>query len=363
MPRPDTNIPGQTPSACDRLPVVVIGAGPVGLITALGLHHYGVPVVLLEEDAELSKDTKAGTVLTRTLEVIARFGAIGPVLRDALRIDEIGDIDRPTGRARTSVKTSALAEDTRLPFVVNIPQDILEAALEEALADVGPEILRLSNKVVGFEQHDDRVSLRVQSAGGPYTVDAAYVLACDGGRSGTRAALGIEVDGMTLEERYMLVDLKVDLDLQNPRDYPYLAYFSDPDEWMILVRQPHCWRFLFPLKAGLEQPGIEALRDKALHFIGEVDDVEILGSNIYTVHQRVARQWRDRRVFLMGDAAHLITPMWALGLNTGALDASNLPWRITWVLRGWASPALLDGYELEQSTVASRGSAQMAETA
>lgn len=347
----------------DDRPVVVIGAGPVGLMTALGLRHYGVPVIVLEEDAQLSIDTKAGTVLTRTLEIISRYGALAPVLRDALRIDEIGEIDRSTGRAGMSVKTGALVEDTRLPFVINIPQDAFEASLGEALGEAGPEILRLSHKVVGFEQDSAGVSLQVQSPEGLHTLDAAYVLACDGGRSSVRAALGIEVEGMTLEERYMLVDLKVDLDVENPRDYPYLAYFSDPDEWMILVRQPHCWRFLFPLKPGLEQPGAEELRDKALHFIGEVDNVEVIGSNIYTVHQRVAHRWRDGRVFLMGDAAHLITPMWALGLNTGALDASNLPWRMAWVHRGWASPALLDGYELEQSTLASRGSGQMAESA
>jgi 3-(3-hydroxy-phenyl)propionate hydroxylase len=91
--------------------------------------------------------------------------------------------------------------------------------------------------------------------------------------------------------------------------------------------------------------------------------MEIIGTNVYTVHQRVARRWREGNVFLMGDAAHLITPMWALGLNTGVLDASNMPWRLAWVLRGWAAPSLLDGYEREQGPVAIRGSGQMAEAA
>jgi 3-(3-hydroxy-phenyl)propionate hydroxylase len=89
----------------------------------------------------------------------------------------------------------------------------------------------------------------------------------------------------------------------------------------------------------------------------------VLGSNVYAVHHRVAAQWRDGRVFLMGDAAHLITPMWALGLNTGVLDASNLPWRLAWVMRGWAASSLLDGYEYEQSPVAIQGSGEMAQAA
>jgi 3-(3-hydroxy-phenyl)propionate hydroxylase len=161
----------------------------------------------------------------------------------------------------------------------------------------------------------------------------------------------------------MLIDLKCDLDVTNPRDYPYLAYFGDPSEWMILVRQPHCWRFLFPLAQGAAEPTQDELVEKARRFIGEVSDLEVLGSNIYTVHHRVADSWQQGRVFLMGDAAHLITPMWALGLNTGVLDASNLPWRLAWVQRGWAEPSLLDGYETEQSPVAIQGSGEMAEAA
>jgi 3-(3-hydroxy-phenyl)propionate hydroxylase len=103
--------------------------------------------------------------------------------------------------------------------------------------------------------------------------------------------------------------------------------------------------------------------DKARRFIGEVTELQVLGSNIYTVHHRVADSWRRGRIFLMGDAAHLITPMWALGLNTGVLDASNMPWRLAWVQRGWAEPSLLDGYETEQAPVAVQGSGEMAEAA
>ncbi|WP_207781911.1 FAD-dependent monooxygenase [Phytoactinopolyspora limicola] len=359
-----TTPPHALPSTDDDvLPVVIVGAGPIGLITALGLVHHGIPVVVLEEDGALSLDTKAGTVLTRTLEVLGRFGAAAPVLAASLRIDEIGEIDRPTGTAGMSVRTGVLAEDTRYPFVINIPQNALEGVLEQLLRDRVPGVLRMRHRVTGFTQHPDRVVLTVETPDGEHTMDARYVLGCDGGRSPLRTALGIRVEGTTLEERYMLVDLEVDLDVENPRDYPYLAYFADPDEWMILVRQPHCWRFLYPLKQGAPEPGIDELRAKATHFIGDVSDVRTLGSNVYTVHQRVADQWIGGRILLMGDAAHLITPMWALGLNTGVLDASNLSWRLAWVLRGWASPALLNGYEKEQSSVAIKGSGQMAEAA
>lgn len=345
------------------LPVAVVGAGPVGLITALGLTHYGVPVSVFEEDSQLSLDTKAGTVLTRTLEVLHRYGALHEVLRASLRIDEIGEIDRETNEPTLTVRTGELTEDTRFPFVINIPQHHLEPVLRDSFTSRELGKLHMQHRLTDFKQHDDHVELTFETPDGVRQVRARYLLACDGGRSQIREQLGITVEGKTLDERYMLVDLKVDLDIANPRDYPYLAYFADPSEWMILVRQPHCWRFLYPLPKGAGEPTHEELRDKALRFIGEVDNIEVLGTNIYTVHHRVAEKWRVGRVFLLGDAAHLITPMWALGLNTGVLDASNLPWRLAWVMRGWADESLLDGYAVEQAPVAIKGSGQMAEAA
>lgn len=346
-----------------ELPVAVVGAGPVGLITALGLVHHGVPVTVFEEDDELSSDTKAGTVLTRTLEVLHRYGALDSVLRGAVRIDEIGDLDRASGAAMASIRLDELTEDTRFPFVINMPQHELEPLLRQRLEELAPGALWMGYQLTSFTQHDDHVSLELSTPDGVATHRAARLLACDGGRSPVREQLGITVEGTTYEERYMLVDLVCDLDVDNPRDYPYLAYFGDPDEWMILVRQPHCWRFLFPLAHGASEPSQQDLADKARRFIGDVSDLKVIGSNIYGVHHRVATTWRDGRVFLLGDAAHLITPMWALGMNTGVLDASNLPWRLAWVHRGWADPSLLDGYEREQAPVAVRGSGEMAEAA
>lgn len=350
-------------SDASALPVGIVGAGPIGLMAALGLVRYGIPVVVFEEDAQLSLDTKAGTILTRTLEVLHRYGALTEVLGASLRIDEIGDIDRETNRAGKSVLTGALTEDTRYPFVINIPQHELEPVLKEVLEEKAPEALRLSHRVLGFEQLEDRVRVEVEHPGGTGQLEVAYLLACDGGRSGIREQLGITVQGHTLPDRYMLVDITADLDVDDQRDYPYLAYFGDPEEWMILVRQPHFWRFLYPLADDKAEPSRVELGEKARRFIGDVSDMEVVGSNVYTVHHRVADRWSDGRVFLMGDAAHLITPMWALGLNTGVLDASNLPWRLAWVLRGWADASLLDGYEAEQSTIAIEGSGEMAEAA
>ncbi|MGJ7530725.1 FAD-dependent monooxygenase [Variovorax sp. GB1P17] len=344
-------------------PVAIIGSGPIGLMTALALSHYGIPVQVYEEDGSLSLEIKAGTILTRTLEVLRRYGAIDKVLASALRIDEIGEVDRRTQKSQFPVQLHALGEETRFPFVINIPQHDLEPVLAEALAERRTAALNLGHKLVGFEDRGDHVVLKLDTPEGQKTTECCWMLACDGGRSVVRTALGIEAEGYSLDEKYALVDLKLDLDVGNPRDYPYLAYFSDPEQWMILVRQPHCWRFLYPLKPGQDSPSDEELLEKSLAFIGQVDKVEVINKVIYSVHHRVASRWRSGRVLLMGDAAHLVTPMWALGISTGALDVSNLPWRLNWVLRGWADESLIDGYEREQRPMAIDGSGQVAEAA
>ena len=346
-----------------KLPVAIVGAGPIGLLTALGLAHYGIPCVVYEDDQHLSLDTKAGTILTRTLEIFRRYGVADEVLARALRVDEIGEIDRQTQRSTFPVLLGEMAAETRYPFVINLPQQDLEPVLAEALRAHPLVQLKMGHKLERYEDHGDRLSLHLHTADGPVVGEAAFLLACDGGRSTVRAQMGVEVVGSSLDTKYALVDLAVDLDIANPRDYPYLAYFADPKEWMILVRHPHCWRFLYPLAEGAPEPTAEELRDKSLSFIGHVGEVKVLNKVTYNVHHRVAQEWRRGRVFLMGDAAHLITPMWALGLNTGALDASNLPWRLCWVLRGWGTEQVLDGYEREQRPLAIHGSGQMAEAA
>lgn len=350
-------------SSREDLPVAIIGSGPVGMITALGLAHYGIPAVIYEDDQTLSLDTKAGTILTRTLEILRRYDAVDEVLAGSLRVDEIGEIDRKTQKSTFPVFLDALADETAYPFVINMPQHYLEPILQRVLKKSALIKTQMGHRLEALEQKQDHVELTIRTAEGTKTERASFVLACDGGRSTVRDLLGIRVDGHSLPVRYSLVDLEVDLDTANPRDYPYLTYFSDAEEWMILVRHPHCWRFLYPLQEGVDEPTAEELREKSLRFIGDVDQVKVINKVTYRVHHRVATQWRSDRVFLMGDAAHLITPMWALGLNTGALDASNLPWRLAWYLRGWADESILDGYEREQKPLAVHGSGEMAEAA
>jgi 3-(3-hydroxy-phenyl)propionate hydroxylase len=344
-----------------KYPVAIVGAGPVGLTAALALSYYQIPFVVFEANAGLSTETKAGTTLIRTLEVWQRFGAADRILSKAMRVDEIGDIERATNRKRDAVKLHLLRDETRFPFVINLPQSDMEPALRDSLAGSKYGKVHHRHRLTGFTQHTDHVTLELDTPDGKKSFDASFLLACDGGRSTVRERLGVSVEGRSLPERFALVDLKVDLDVENPRDFPYLGYFSDAKEWMILVRQPECWRFLYPVFEGQREFTDDELREKAMAFIGGAKNAELVGTNLFKIYHRVASKWHHGRVVLLGDAAHLITPMWALGLNTGILDANNLAWRIAWIMRGWGTETLLDAFESEQKPVAEQGSGEMAE--
>ncbi len=136
-------------------PILVVGAGPVGLTTALGLDFYGLPVQAFEKDATLSRDAKAGTILTRTLEAFRRYGVADRVLARALRVEDIGGIDLAANTPTMSVRTELLIEDTRYPFAVNLPQHHLEPVLRESLDERRPGALHLSHRLTGFTQAAD----------------------------------------------------------------------------------------------------------------------------------------------------------------------------------------------------------------
>src|SRR5262245_39646883 len=199
------------------LPIAIVGAGPVGLTTALGLAYHGIHSVLIEEDERLSLDTKAGTTLTRTLEVFRRYGVADDILSISLRIDEIGEIDRETGRPRTPVRLDVLGGETRYPFVINLPQHDMEPVLGAALERSGLSGIRFKTRFKRLEQAGDRVRLWLDTPHGEETLESSYVLACDGGRSAVRETLGLTAEGTSSDERYALVDLLCDLDVGNRR--------------------------------------------------------------------------------------------------------------------------------------------------
>ncbi len=343
-----------------RVPIIIIGAGPVGLSAALEFARYNIPFLVLEEDATVSTLPKAGTLLPRTLEIFSQLGVIEPVLEAGLRFNEIQFVDRQSDKVLVHVDMHLLHEETSYPFVLNLPQHELEPILLAHAENSGCGHVLFNHKLVGFSQTQTGCTVTVETPDGERTYEADYVIGCDGSHSVLRHLLGVNLEGKTLPERFIVIDANVPLDQRSGRKLTYLSYVFDPDEWIIVVRQPHFWRFLFPIPEGQPEPDNAEMERKIRLAVGDLP-VEIVASSIYRVHHRCADHFRVGRAFLLGDAAHLITPVGGLGLNTGIGDANNLPWKLSFVMQGLADDSLLDTYEQERQPFARRNALNLAD--
>ena len=337
----------------ERIPVAIIGGGPVGLAAGLEFERFQVPYQIFEEDSGLSSKPKAGTILPRSLEIFRQEGVIQGILREGLRFDEVHFIDRVTDKILMRMLMYPMADESLYPFILNLPQSDLEALMAEKIYQSKIGRLNLRQRLLSIEQVEDHCVLQFETPTGHESIEAEYVLACDGGRSVIRHQLGIEMEGVTHPERFLVADFKVDLDRRSGRQLTYLSYVFDPEEWVIFVRQPRFWRFLIPILPDAAEPTASIVIEKIRRVVKNPTlPIELIDMGIYNVHHRTATKWQDGRIFLLGDAAHLITPVGGLGLNTGIQDANNLAWKLVWVLRKWAGPDLLRSYERERAPIA-----------
>lgn len=337
----------------ERIPVAIVGGGPVGLAAGLEFERFQVPYQIFEEDSGLSSKPKAGTILPRSLEIFRQEGVIQGILREGLRFDEVHFIDRVTDKVLMRMLMHPMADESLYPFILNLPQSDLEALMAERIYQSKIGRLNLRQRLLSIEQAEDHCVLQFETPSGLESIEAEYVLACDGGRSVIRHQLGIEMEGVTHPERFLVADFKVDLDRRSGRQLTYLSYVFDPEEWVIFVRQPRFWRFLIPILPDAAEPTASIVIEKIRRVVKNPTlPIELIDMGIYNVHHRTATRWQDGRIFLLGDAAHLITPVGGLGLNTGIQDANNLAWKLVWVLRKWAGPDLLRSYELERAPIA-----------
>ena len=235
-------------------PVALVGAGPVGLVAALYLDRLRVPFVVLEEDAGLSTAAKAGTLTPRSLEIFSQLGVVEDILAEGLRLDVVDFVERRQDRVLMQMPLYELEKETSFPFTLNLPQADYERILHEHASRSALGEVRFEHRVTGLDQDEDGCRLTVETPDGTETIEASYVLACDGGRSAVRRLLGIKHEGKTYPEKFALIDIETNLDDQNGRRPTYLSYIFDPEEWLILVRQPGMWRVLWPIPPDSPSP-------------------------------------------------------------------------------------------------------------
>lgn len=337
--------------------VIVAGGGPVGVVAALALAQRGINVRVFEAAERVDESPRASTTHPATLEMLADLGLLDEVVARGLVARTFQFWDRPTGRMVAEFDHDVLKSDTRYPFVVQCEQHKLAKMAIERLRAMPNAEVRFSARVDGLQQFDDRVEATIETAQGRETVAGRFLIGADGGRSTVRKALGVEFEGYTWPERFLVLTTPVDFTKEIGAGFR--NYFSDPDEWANLFKVAGedgsgLWRVVFPSIPG--QTDEEVMSDAAVEqrlqkFFPRSKRYPVTHRNIYNVHQRVAAAFRQGRVLLAGDAAHVNNPIGGLGLNCGIHDATEAAMVLAAVMKGEMREAALARYDERRRTM------------
>ena len=332
--------------------IVIVGAGPVGLTAALALSRRGIPTVLLAAEPELVMELRGSTFHPPTLDLLDEFGVVPSMIDVGLKAPTWQFRDRETGPVAT-FDLSLLAGDTNHPYRVQCEQWKLMRFLEAELRKQPGADIRFGHEVTSVRQNGEDVTVIADTASGPASVIGRYVIAADGARSAVRRSLGVEFEGFTYPELFLIAS--TDFRFENTlTDIAYVNYIADPLEWLVLLRVPELWRVLVPAPENADRERLlsdESLQQMLQRVVRRPEPYRIAHRSIYHVHQRVAKSFRHSRVVLAGDAAHVNNPLGGMGMNGGIQDAFNLADKFEAIWAG-ADDRLLDRYDRQRRTVA-----------
>lgn len=332
-------------------PVAIIGAGPIGMTAALALAKEGVKSVLFEKKNTFNDGSRAICVARSSFYILEHLGAVDPFLENALgwtkgrsfyRGKQILEFDMPDSK-----------HDKYRPMY-NIQQQFIEQYLWDAVAKSDLIETRWQSEILATHDHDQGIALSVADPNGHYTFDAAWVLACDGARSPIRKLRGHRLKGENFEGRYVIADIQMD------HDYPTIrrALF-DPEcrrgGTVLIHKQPHnIWRIDYQLAddedetQALKEATVRTSVAAVLKDIGYDGPWDLEWWSVYSANTLALDDYRDGRLFFVGDSAHIVPIFGVRGLNNGLADAANIGWKLGWVLNGQAAETLLDSYTPER---------------
>ncbi|WP_417711763.1 bifunctional 3-(3-hydroxy-phenyl)propionate/3-hydroxycinnamic acid hydroxylase [Roseibium aggregatum] len=323
--------------------ILVVGAGPTGLLLTNLLGRMGVDTILVERNETTVQEPRAVSIDDESLRALQAAGLSSEIA--AITTKGYGSLYQgPSGRVFAEVKpfVKEYGFDKRNAF----EQPEFEATLRSALARHATVDARFGVTLTGFDQAEDHVVAEVLENGTERRLRARYLVAADGGRSTVRKALDIRMEGATFEEPWLIVDLK-----STRNRCFHTEVFCDPKRSAITLPGPGgIRRYEFKLNPGetIEEAEREAFARRLLGEVGPDCDEPIRRQKVYTFHARIAERWRDKRVFLAGDAVHLTPPFAGQGMNSGLRDAHNLAWKLAEALDMTDPEALLDSYETER---------------
>ncbi len=339
----------------EKLQVIVAGAGPVGLLTALALAKQEVSVLVLEAEPALTIDLRAGTYHPPSLELMAPYGITEEMHKTAIKVPRWQIRDRKEG-VIVEWDVTEIADLTPYPYRLHLEQHRLTPIILAKLREFPNARVCFSHKLTDLAQTADKVTVTATTPGGTETFEAGWLVGADGGRSIARKCIDVGFDGFTWDERFLVASTTYDY---APHGYAMNAYLADPEEWAAIFKMPDegppgIWRVIFPVPPEEEEAltlSEERVERRMQSFLPRKERYPIKYKSLYKVHQRVAKDFRAGRVLLAGDAAHLNNPMGAFGLNGGIHDSFNLTEKLGKVCRGEADDSLLDVYVRQRRTV------------
>ena len=341
-------------------PVLVIGAGPTGLSAALALGLAGIPAIVFEADPQLPHDLRAGSFHPPTIEMLTALGVGGKMHATGIKVPSWQVRDRLAGVV-AEFDLSLLADETPFPYRLHLEQHRLTPLLlEEIRARTRSVQVRFSSPIKSVAQDGDGVTAALANGD---TVRGSFAIGSDGARSVVRAAMGVEFEGFTWPERYLVASTTYDL---GALGFTGAGYIADPEAWAAVFHVPDegppgLWRIAYPIPPEADQD--EELQDepiqKHLFTLLEGIDVRPEGgrfpikyASVYKVHQRVAQRFVQGRLILAGDAAHVNNPLGGMGLNGSVHDAVNIAAKLIPVFRDGAEYAApLDLYDRQRRPI------------
>jgi len=330
--------------------VLVVGAGPVGLVTALVLARAGIDVIVIDAEPRIIRAPRAVVYHAPTVEELDRLGVLDDMRKVGI-VKQDYHFRTVDGEILAAPHMSVLtADDTAYPFNLHLAQHDLAAIIMRHLLRLPNAQVRWNTRLTGLKQEGDRVIAEAQTVDGPATLSATWMVGADGGRSTVRESLGLSFDGYTWPMRLIATNVYYDFETAG---FARANFVLDPVYWAVIVRinNDGLWRVTYGEDAALPEA---TYRDRiAAHYArlllgGQPWQLE--GSAPFRVHERCAERFRVGRVLLAGDAAHVCNPMGGLGLTSGLLDGIALGQVLAAVIDG-ADPALLDRYAAERRRV------------
>lgn len=339
--------------------VIISGAGPVGLTAALALLNKDIPVTIIDTYSDVPIDPRASTFHPPTMELLEKINVTQEMLERGLIVDKWQYRDRKKG-VIAEFNLNILSDITKYPFRLHFEQHKYAQMLLNRVSKYNKCTVIKNSTVLKTYQDTNSVIVEYKENNSLIKkIKGKYLIGCDGGKSIVRQNLGVSFNGLTFQERFLVLTTSFDF---KPYGFSGTCYISDPDEWCSIFNvpangPPGHWRLVFPESSKRTQNEIfndsecqKRIQDFFPH--PNLELYEILHKNIYNVHQRIAGKFRVGRIFLCGDAAHINNPLGGMGLNFGIHDAMNIAEKIYLVWTKQNDEDIFDKYDRQRRTVA-----------